>query len=144
MTMEPFKRALLITGGTVCVVLGFLGIFVPLLPTTPFLLLVAVCYARSSQRLHQRLMSSRWLGEYIRNYREGKGMMLSQKVLTISLLWVTIGYVVGFVPTPWWAKGILLVVAGGVTWHLVRIRTIRSKADPVNLGHEHHLTDESV
>jgi len=72
--------------------LGILGIFLPLLPTTPFLLLAAACYIRSSEKLYNWLMNNKWIGRYIKNYLEGKGIPLKSKVLSISALWITIGY----------------------------------------------------
>ena len=60
--------------------LGIAGIFLPLLPTTPFLLLAAACYVRSSPRLYRWLMNHRWTGEYIRDYREKRGLPLRTKI----------------------------------------------------------------
>ena len=74
--MNKVFRSLLLIVGTLSAVLGTLGIFVPILPTTPFLLLAAYCYARSSERFYQRLLANRWFGEYIRNYREVGGVAL--------------------------------------------------------------------
>lgn len=122
------KRILLIISGTLCVILGVFGIFLPVLPTTPFLLLAAMCYARSSERFYQGLMNSPWFGKYIKNYREGKGIPLRQKVVTIFLLWLTIGHVVGFVVSLWWLKVVLLGIATGVTIFLIRIKTRRPDA----------------
>jgi len=121
--------ALLIIGGTLCVSLGFIGMFVPILPTTPFLLLAAVCYARSSQRFYMWLLTNRWCGQYIRRYREGKGVPLRQKVLAITLLWITIGYAAGFVVSVWWLKAVLMAIAVGVTVHLVKVKTFRPEED---------------
>jgi len=90
------------------VALAVLGLFLPVLPTTPFLLLAAVCYARSSERFYHWLMTNRWFGEYIRNYREGRGIPLKQKVLTISLLWVTIGYAAAFIVSTFCLRGMPL------------------------------------
>ena len=123
--MKALTRTLLIVGGTLCVALGILGMFLPVLPTTPFLLLAAVCYARSSKRFYDWLMTNRWCGAYIRSYREGRGITLRQKALTISLLWLTIGYTVWFVLSLWWVRLILLGVAGGVTFHLIRMKTLK-------------------
>ena len=61
-------KSVLISIGTLSVFLGFLGIFIPLLPTTPFLLLAAACYIRSSDRFYQWLIDNKWLGRYIRDY----------------------------------------------------------------------------
>ena len=84
-------KALLVACGTIAVALGVIGIFVPLMPTTVFLLLAAACYARSSDRFYQRLIENRWLGSYIRNSREGRGMTRRQKMSTLAMLWVGIG-----------------------------------------------------
>ena len=119
-------RALLLVGGTVCVALGILGIFLPVLPTTPFLLLAAACYARCSERAYHWLMTNRWCGEYIRNYREGNGVLLRHKLLAISLLWLMIGYAAFFAVRLLWVKILLLCIAAGVTVHLVMIRTRKS------------------
>ena len=133
--MKGLKRSLLVVSGTLCVALGILGIFLPVLPTTPFLLLAAVCYARSSKRFYDWLMSNRWCGAYIRNYREGRGITLKHKIATLSLLWLTIGYSAIFVSSVIWVRLLLLGVAAGVTFHLIKIRTFEPKAqDGERLG----------
>jgi uncharacterized membrane protein YbaN (DUF454 family) len=121
-------RILLIASGTFFVALGVLGVFLPVLPTTPFLLLAAVCYARSSERFYHWLLTNRWCGEYIRNYREGRGIPLKQKVFAIMLLWLTIGYAALFVVSLWWIKLVLVGIVVGVTVHLVRIKTYKPEA----------------
>ena len=121
--MNDFVRNLLIVSGTLCVALGVLGIFLPVLPTTPFLLLAAMCYARSSRRFHHWLLTNRWCGEYLRNYREGKGISRKQKITTIALLWLTIGGTVLLAVSLWWVRLVLLGMAVGVTAHLMRIKT---------------------
>jgi len=130
--MKRLRRALLIVSGTLCVLLGILGMFLPLLPTTPFLLLAAICYARSSKRSYNWLMTNRWCGAYIRNYREGKGVTLKHKILTISLLWLTMGYTAWFALSLWWMKLILVGIGIGVTVHLMRMKTLEPEAQ--NLG----------
>ena len=122
--MHP-TRTLLIALGTLCVGLGVLGMLVPVLPTTPFLLLAAACFGRSSERFYRWLVTNRWCGAYIRNYREGRGIPLKQKVLAISLLWLTIGSTAWWAVSLWWVRLILLGIAVGVTIHLVKIRTCR-------------------
>jgi hypothetical protein len=126
--MNDVTRTLLILAGTICLGMGVVGMFLPVLPTTPFLLLAAYCYARSSRRFYTWLITNRWFGEYIRNYREGRGIPLKQKVLTITLLWVSIGYAAGFVAPQWWLRLILVGIAAGVTIHLVRTKTYRPEA----------------
>jgi uncharacterized membrane protein YbaN (DUF454 family) len=118
-----FIRVLLNILGTVAVIVGITGIFIPLMPTTPFLLLAAMCYARGSQRLHGWLLSNRWCGAYIRNYREGRSMCLRHKMLTLSLLWITITLSAIFTVELWWVLIILIVVAIGITIHILRLPT---------------------
>jgi len=126
--MNRLARFLLIGFGTLCVALGVVGIFVPILPTTPFLLLAAFCFARSSQTFLNWLLTNRWFGAYIKNYREGRGIPRREKVLTIIALWLTIGFSTLHAVSVWWGKLLLIVVAIGVTVHLLRIRTF--KPDP--------------
>jgi len=123
------RKTLLIICGFLFVGLGILGIFLPILPTTPLLLLAAACFARSSSRFHHWLLHNRWFGAYIRNYREGRGISLLHKVITISLLWLTIGFTIFMVPH-WWIGLILFGIASGVTLHLLRVKTYRPEHLP--------------
>jgi uncharacterized membrane protein YbaN (DUF454 family) len=77
--------------GTICLTLGAIGIVLPILPTTPFLLAAAACYYKSSPRMHKWLLNNKWFGEYIKNYKEGKGIPKKTKVTALTVLWVTIG-----------------------------------------------------
>lgn len=119
------KRRVLIIAGSFFVGLGILGIFLPILPTTPFLLLAAACYTKSSKRFYNWLINNKWLGNYIKNYREGKGVPLKVKVLSISFLWFTIGYSVVFVVNTFLIQVILILIAIGVTIHILSIRTLK-------------------
>jgi len=123
--MTKAKRILLIVGGTLSVALGVVGMFLPVLPTTPFLLLGAFCYARSSKRFYLWLTTNRWCGAYIRNYREGHGVSRQHKTLTILLLWTTIGCTAGLVVALWWVKLLLLGIAVAVTVHILKTKTFR-------------------
>jgi uncharacterized membrane protein YbaN (DUF454 family) len=122
-------RVLLIACGTLCVVLGVIGIFLPLMPTTVFLLLAAACYARSSERFYQRLVTHRFLGAYIRNSREGRGMRRREKVITLALLWLSIGATMFWTAKAWWLRLLLLAIAAGVTAHVARLPAFRAEAD---------------
>jgi uncharacterized protein len=118
-------RYLLIGAGSVCVALGALGVVLPLLPTTPFLLLAAACYLRSSHRFHTWLLGHRVLGAYIRDYLSGQGIPARAKVFTIGLLWLTIGFSAIVVVEMTAIRILLLTIALGVTAHLLMIRTAR-------------------
>ena len=121
------RKALLIFLGTVCVGLGVLGMFLPLLPTTVFLLMAAYCYSRSSERFHNWLLGNRWFGPYISNYKSGRGISMRQKISTIALLWASIGFSIWILNASIWIDLLLLAIAAGVTIHLVMIRTYRSE-----------------
>ena len=84
-------KALWLIAGTICLVLGAIGIVLPILPTTPFLLAAAACYYKSSSRMHKWLLNNKWFGEYIRNYKEGRGLPLKTKITALAVLWLTIG-----------------------------------------------------
>lgn len=118
-------RRLLIIAGTFFVVMGIIGIFLPILPTTPFLLLAAWCYAKSSKRFYNWLISNKWFGNYIENYREGRGVPLKIKVLSISFLWITISFSVFLIVANFWVRIILILIAIGVTIHILTIRTLK-------------------
>jgi len=121
--MTRTTRALCLVGGTVSSGIGVVGIFVPLLPTTPFLLLAVFLYARSSERLHTRLLGNRWIGGYLRRYVERRSMTRRHKVLTLALLWMTLVLSAVFAVDAAWARALLGAVALGVTAHLVRLPT---------------------
>jgi len=124
---NKFFRYLLIIAGTIFLVFGIIGIFLPILPTTPFLLLAAACYARSSQRFYNWLMNNKWFGNYIKNYRDGRGVPLKFKIFTISLLWITILFSIYYVVDNFWVEVILFMIAVGVTIHIITIKTYKHK-----------------
>lgn len=126
--MKGLTRALLIAAGALFVALGVLGIFLPLLPTTPFLLLAAWFFARSSKRFLDWLLNNRLCGPYIRNYRDGLGISRRRKALTVAFLWLTIGTTSLFAVSSWWVRAGLFVVAVGVTTHLLMMKTCKPKS----------------
>lgn len=131
--MNPIIRSLFIALGTLSVAFGVVGIFVPILPTTPFLLLAAFFYARSSERFLHWLLYNRWFGAYIRNYREGRGMPRREKILTITALWLTIGLSATFAVPVWWGKLVLVLIAAAVTIHLLKIKTYQPESPKMAL-----------
>jgi hypothetical protein len=135
--MHSLLRPLLIAIGTIAVALAVVGMFVPILPTTPFLLLAAACYARSSDRFLNWLLHNRWFGAYIRNYREGRGMPRLTKIVTLSALWVTLILSGSFAVSAWWLRLVLAAVGAGVTIHLLRIPTYTTEPDPTSLAAVH-------
>ena len=117
--MNSAKKVLLVAAGSLCIVLAVLGVFLPLLPTTPFLLLASACYVRSSERLHGWLMGNRLLGGYIRNFKERRGVPVRAKVATILLLWLPLLYSVYRLELLWLESVLVLM---GVTWSVLILR----------------------
>ena len=112
--------------GAIALMLGVIGIVVPLLPTTPFLLLAAMLFFKSSPQLYAWLINHKYLGEYIRNFRENRAIPMRVKIISISLVWATIGYcILNVVNEWWWAQLSLLILAIALTWHLLSFKTLR-------------------
>jgi uncharacterized protein len=119
------KKGVLAVTGTIFVGLGVLGVFLPLLPATPFFLLAAACYVRSSQTFYDWLLNNRVIGGYIKDYREKRGIRLRAKIIAIALLWISILYTAIFAVNSITARAILVMIAIGTTTYLLSIRTIK-------------------
>lgn len=117
--MNRAKRAVLVAAGSVSLALAVLGLFLPLLPTTPFLLLASACYVRSSERLHGWLMGNRVLGGYIKNFQERRGIPLRGRIVTVALLWLPLLYSVYRLDLLWLE---LLLVLMGLVWSVLILR----------------------
>ena len=111
--------------GIVSLVLGVVGIFLPVLPTTPFLLLSATLFLRSSQRLYNWLLSHPYLGEYIRNFKEYRAVPLRVKIVSVSLVWLTLLYCALFVAKEWWMSAVFIAIALGVSIHILHYKTLK-------------------
>jgi len=116
-------RLLWNAAGTFFLSLGVVGIAIPLLPTTPFLLLAAACYLRGSARMYRWMMANKYFGQYLRDYRDGRGMPIKVKVGTVSLLWAVITFSAIFATSSTIVRIGLFVVAIGVTIHIVTLKT---------------------
>jgi len=119
------KKRLLAFCGMLAVGLGAVGIFLPLLPTTPFLLLAAACFFRSSDRLYNWLIHHKWFGHYIKQYREHKAISRQTKRATLLLLWSTLAFSALVVLDSVWARLLLLAVGIGVTLHVLSMKTMK-------------------
>lgn len=125
MTMTiSWRKILLITGGIACIVIGTIGIFIPILPTTIFYILAAAAFSKSSNRLYHWIMHHPVIGRMIRNYRTYHAIPIRVKIISISFLWLTIGTSAVFAVHNWWIRGLLALIAVGVTWHLLSLKTL--------------------
>ena len=121
---DAFKPILLVCG-FIFTGLGVIGIVLPVLPTTPFLLLAAACFARSSEKWHNWLMTNKLFGDYLRNYQEGRGIPLKVKIMAISFLWATIIISIYFFIEHSILEIILIIIASAVTIHIISVKTLR-------------------
>ncbi|HYD60747.1 MAG TPA: YbaN family protein [Noviherbaspirillum sp.] len=111
--------------GSIAVVLAILGIFLPLLPTTPFLLLASACYLRGSERMHRWLRNHRLFGEYLRNFEDNRALPLRAKVVTLVMLWTSMAYSI-FIVKALLLRIMLAAIATGVTIMILRMKTLET------------------
>jgi uncharacterized membrane protein YbaN (DUF454 family) len=126
MSNQPNKyyKGLCIALGSLFVGLAILGILLPLLPTTPFLLLAAACFAKSSQKFYNRLLNNPYFGQYIKDYREHRGITIKNKIIAISIIWLTVAVSVWHINL-WTVKISLIAIAIGVSIYLQYLNTIK-------------------
>lgn len=117
------KKLLLIAAGSLSVVLGAVGLAIPVLPTTPFLLLACFCFVRSSESLYQWLIHHKVFGKYIYNYVTYKAVTKKAKISALILLWASLSISI-FVVNNLHVRLLLLAVGIGVTVHLLYLKTI--------------------
>lgn len=120
---SPALRWALLTIGFVAVGLAVAGIFLPVLPTVPFLLLALACFARSSSRFYTWLLEHAHLGPMIRPYLQGRGISRSSRRKAIALLWASIAVSMLLLLESPWLRGLLLIVACSVSLYLLRLPT---------------------
>ena len=125
--MLIIKKKIYKTGGMFSLSLGVLGIFVPLLPTTPFLLLSAWCFSNSSKKWQNWLEQHAVLGKYLSNYREKKGMSPRHKYFSLLFLWIGIGYTIFLYKDSLSITTILIVTLISITFHIYKLKTIKGK-----------------
>ena len=123
--LKKMKNYILIILGSISLTLGVAGIFLPVLPTTPFLLLAASLYLKGSKTLYDRLMSNEHLGTYIRNFQENKAIPLRVKITSVTMIWGTLLYCAFGIARTWWMSVVFIAIATGVTIHILRFKTLK-------------------
>lgn len=129
---QKVAKALWLIAGLICVCLGTIGMALPILPTTPFLLAAAACFCKSSTKMYNWLLNNKWFGDYIRNYKEGKGLPIKTKIIALTVLWTTLSISAIFflnrllppqLVLP--MQIVMLAVAVGVSVHVLRLPTFK-------------------
>ncbi len=121
MKKHSIKRFCLLLLGGIALFLGGIGFFLPVWPTTPFVVLAAGCFASSSQRMYERLIRSKYFGEFIRNYREHTGVSKKSKRNAIIYLWIMLVLSAIIINNPWMYL-VLGIIGIGVTLHIALLR----------------------
>lgn len=112
--------------GFIALGLGVIGIFLPLIPTTPLVLLASFLFLKSSKKLHTWLLNNKYLGPYIKNYLDKKGIPLKTKIFVLITLWLSILFSVFIVLDKFYLRLLLLTVASIVTFVIMKQRTLRT------------------
>ena len=127
--IDFMHKQLFIILGFICVAFGVLGIFLPVLPTTPFLLLAAWLFAKSSDKLYNKLLENKYVGNYIKNFREHRSIPMPTKIFAISMIWISIGISVVFAVKILWVKIVMISIATIVTAYILSFKTKRQSPE---------------
>lgn len=121
--MDKTRRIIYSILGTLFLVLGAIGIFIPLLPTTPFWLLTAWFYIRSSEKLYNRAMQNRYFGACVRGFMVDKAIPLKTKILIVTVMWLSSILTSLLLVQNIWVVILLFLISVGVTWHVLSFPT---------------------
>lgn len=121
--LPKFYRYFYLISGFLLVAIGVIGIFLPVLPTTIFLILASACFVKSSPKANEWLRNHRVLGIYIKNYQDKTGLTIKAKIFNIAFLWIMILLSAFYLTDEFYIKVVLLLIAVGVTIHLLMIKT---------------------
>lgn len=121
--LPGFYRYLYFVSGVLLVAIGVIGIFLPILPTTIFLILASACFIKSSPKANEWLRNHKILGMYIKNYQDKSGLTIKSKIFNITLLWIMISASAIFFTELWYIRLLLFLIAVGVTIHLLMVKT---------------------
>lgn len=121
--MPKLYKYFYLISGILLVAIGVIGIFLPVLPTTIFLILASACFVKSSPRANEWLRNHKVLGMYIKNYQDKTGLTFRAKIFNITFLWVMILLSAFYFTSEFYIRIILILIAIGVTIHLLMIKT---------------------
>lgn len=127
-TISPLAKYLYLASGFLLVAIGVIGIFLPLLPTTIFLILASICFLKSSPKANEWLRNHKILGGYIDNYQNKTGLTIKSKIINIITLWISISVSALLFTDKTYIKLLLLSIAIGVTVHLIMIKTKKNQS----------------
>lgn len=123
--LPKLSRYFYLISGILLVAIGVIGIFLPVLPTTIFLILASACFIKSSPKANEWLRNHKVLGMYIKNYQDKTGLSIKAKIFNIIFLWLMILLSVFYFTNEFYIRIILILIAVGVTIHLLMIKTVK-------------------
>ena len=112
-----------LVSGFLLVAIGIIGIFLPLLPTTIFLILASACFVKSSPKANEWLKNNKFLGPYLKNYQNKTGLTIKSKIFSIIFLWLSIGISAFYLTNEFYIRMLLLAIGAGVSIHIIYIKT---------------------
>ena len=124
--MKNLKKKLYIAFGFLAVALAIIGVFIPGLPTVPFLLVALFCFERSSKKYHDMIMNNKYFGPVLQDYYSGKGLTLSVKIKAILFLSCGMIFSIYKIQNLHARIGLALVWLG-VAIHIILLKTKKTK-----------------
>ncbi|MBM2814876.1 MAG: hypothetical protein HW421_1638 [Ignavibacteria bacterium] len=124
---NKITKYLYIIIGMISFCLGIVGIFLPLLPTTPFLLLSAYLWAKSSKRLYHWLMTNKYFGKYLTEIRENKSIPIKTKIISLTIMWSSILYSTLVIIENHIVNGLLYLSTLFISYHIIKFPTLKKK-----------------
>ena len=119
------KKGVYFIIGSLSLAAGFIGVFLPVIPTTPFVLLSAWCFFRSSDKIYKWVISNKKFGPTIENYQEGRGITKNTKIRAVVMMWLTITLSIYFYINNIYLIALLYLIATGVTIYLYKLPTLQ-------------------
>ena len=120
------NKIILISTGFFFLVVGIIGILLPVLPTIPFFIIASICFSKSSEKLHNFLLNHRWIGSQIKDYQERKGIRLRVKVFFIVFQWITVIFSATFLIHVLILRILMVIIAIGVTIYILSLKTAKA------------------
>ena len=132
--LTKIKKGAYFIVGTMALILGIIGAFIPVLPTTPLILLAAWCYIRSSKKFYEWLINNERFGKTIEDYHEGRGITKNTKIRAIGMMWLMITISAYFFITSIPIIAFLYLIAVSVTFYLYRQPTLEEYITETKIG----------
>lgn len=125
--INNLKKGAYLIIGAISLLIGVVGLFLPIVPTTPLILLSAWCFFRSSPRIYEWVVSNERFGPTVKNFQEGRGITKATKIKAVIMMWLTISLTVYFYIRNYFIIALLYTISISVTIYLYRLPTIRDR-----------------